>query len=261
MAQESSELAMQSIRDASQYGDIVQLMKNITESKNKTDISKHFFQYMKSKGLSSSIAFSTEDQLTCFCSKDIQCTPTEQNVFELLRPKGRLYEFGDRIVVNGQYVSFMIKNMPSDKELKGQIRDYIAVIIECMDARYQGILQNRAIGQAVNELLSISQDAIEKVKTANQKKQKLIDYVNTEISLSFHILELSEDQEDYLKNLVNKLITEQDWENENNYSTTARLETTIKKLSALFKDENNTTESQTHSEENELFADEDDVLF
>ena len=261
MAQESSQLAMQSIRDASQYGDIVQLMKSITISKNEAEISKHFFQYMKQRELSSSIAFNKDGQLTCFCSRHIHCTPTEQNVFELLRPKGRLYEFGERIVVNGNHVSFMIKNMPADEELKGQIRDYIAVIIECMDARYQGILQNRVIGQTVNDLLSISQDAMSTVKSAEQKKQEMIDYLNTEIAMSFHVLDLSIEQEEYLKNMVSKLINEQDWETENNNSIADRLEATIKKLGPLFENTTDDTSDINDTAEDTLFEEEDDVLF
>ncbi|WP_317930470.1 EAL domain-containing protein [Halioxenophilus sp. WMMB6] len=235
MAKSSSELAMQSMRDAANYGEIVQLMKAICAANDEQEISKALFRYMHQHNLLASVVFFDGDRVTSYDSKHIHCRPTELNVFEVLRDKGRLYEFGNRIVVNGKLCSFLIKNLPQDPAEKGQIRDYVAAIIECMDARYECIIQASAIERAVEDLMSISLTAVTQVEASSNLRLEMIDTLNTEIGLSFHLLDLTIEQENYLKNLVSKFLNEHSWQEDASSHLVERLQTTVEHLSLLTK--------------------------
>lgn len=256
--EETSQLAMQSMRDASQYGDIVQLIKKTSQAKNESSISRALFNYLNQRQLKSSVVFRDGDSILSFDSTRVSCSPTELNVFEILKSKGRLYSFGDRLIINGKHCSFLIKNMPHDELSAGQIRDYVAVIIECMDARCHSILQNRAIEKVISELIEISTNALSTVEKSSHRKKEMINYLNTEIGLSFHVLDLTIDQEDYLKDLVSKLVTEQDFEEENNSHIVDQLNHSVKTLSAIF-DASESVEENEHEAEDALF--DDDELF
>lgn len=226
----SKGLALQSMRDAANYGDIVQLMKNICLAREERAISGDLFRFMRQRGLHCSVVFSTTEPPLSFDSVASHCSRTELNVFQLLKDRGRLYEFGSRIIVNGKYSAFLIKNLPEDETFKGQIRDYIAAIIECMDAQCQSIQQNRAIERAIGELMDISAEAVSTIDATAARKKQMINFLNSEISMSFHVLDLTVEQEDYLKNLVNKLLTESDAEEQGLAEITEHLQSTIEEL-------------------------------
>ena len=233
LARSSNELAIQSMRDAANYGDIVRLMKAVCLAIDEEDISGSLFSFMRQRNLLGSVIFRNGDAISSFDLSHARCTPTELSVFEILRDKGRLYEFGNRVIVNGEFTSFLIKNLPVDEIDRGQIRDYVAAIIECMDTRYKSILQDRAIESSTAELMEISMAAMASVENAANRKKEIIDYLNAEIGLSFHVLDLTIEQEEYLKNLVNKLISEQDWEDDVSSQLAERLQHTIECLSSM----------------------------
>jgi len=60
----------------------------------------------------------------------------EVELFDVLKNRGRLYNFGPRMIINDSHVSVLIKNMPLDDEIQvGRLRDILAVIIEGFEAR------------------------------------------------------------------------------------------------------------------------------
>ncbi len=249
-AQESSELALQSMKDASQYGDIVQLMKKISVAADESRMARHLFRYMENRGLHCAIVFRDKNSLMDFDSSHVSCTPTELNVFEILNNKGRLYEFGKRLIVNSEPISFLIKNMPANSMERGQIRDYVAVIIECMEARYRSILQGRAVEAVLQDLVSISQDAISSVELAGNKKKSMLHALNAEISMSFHVLDLTVEQEEFLKNLVTQLVEENDTDMEDTNNIVLRLQGAIETLTTRLH-----TQKEDEPEEVESFDD------
>jgi len=200
-------MAFQSMREASHYGGIVQFMKEISMGTNEPGIAKALFKYMKERGLSCSMVFRDGNSSCSFDISQDACSPAELNVFELLHSKGRLYEFGHRLMVNDNHVSFLIKNMPDNEVEKGQARDYVAALVECMEARYMAILQNRVLGAVVNDLRSLTDEAITSIEHSNRNKQSMVDKFSEDISLSFHLLDLNGEQEQHLNNIVQDAVS------------------------------------------------------
>jgi EAL domain-containing protein (putative c-di-GMP-specific phosphodiesterase class I)/DNA-binding response OmpR family regulator len=203
---DTESMAFQSMREASHYGDIVQFMKEISIGSDEPSISRALFKYMGNRGLSCSIVFRDKEHTCSFDHQELSCCPTELNVFELLHDKGRLYEFGHRLMVNDHHISFLVKNMPTDEVEKGQARDYVAVLIECMESRYMSILQNRVLAEVVNDLSDLTQEAITSIENANKNKLSMIDKFSEDIALSFHILDLNDEQEQHLKNIIDGML-------------------------------------------------------
>ncbi len=248
-ARESSERALQSMKDASQYGDIVQLMKKISVASNESRMARHLFNYMENRGLRCAVVFRDKQSVIDFDWSNASCSPTELKIFEILSNKGRLYEFGKRLIVNSEPISFLIKNMPANSTERGQIRDYVAVIIECMEARYRSVLQGKAIEMVLQDLVSISKGAIKSVEMAGDKKKVMVDSLNAEISMSFHVLDLTIEQEDYLKNLVSQLIEENDTDTEETNHIVLRLQSAIEILTSRLSKQ----EDEDEDEDDDIF--------
>jgi len=253
--QDTEAMAFQSMREASHYGGIVQFMKEISLGGNEPSIAKALFKYMRDRGLSCSMVFRDG---TNSCSFDISqdaCSPAELNVFELLQSKGRLYEFGHRLMVNDNHVSFLIKNMPEGEVEKGQARDYVAALIECMEARYIAILQNRILSAVVNDLRSLTDEAIASIEHGNKNKQSMVDKFSEDISLSFHLLDLNDEQEKHLNNIVQEAVNTKEDDEISTDDIVDRITAATELLSLTLSEFEH---AQEHEEDD---ADDEDELF
>lgn len=199
---ESEALAFQSMQDASSYGQIVRLMKDIFTCRTYDAMAKTFFNYMESLGLSSSLYVTDGQVEQTFRSNGINCPPAEYNAYQLLREGGRLHEFGNRLVVNDVNVSFLVKNMPADAHERGRIRDYVAVVVECLQEKVISLIQTNGMETAVKDLSTISNDAISTITQASHTRKALLQKVSNDISESFHKLDLSLEQEEHLTGII-----------------------------------------------------------
>ncbi len=65
-----------------------------------------------------------------FWSDRGECCPIEVQVLEALRCRGRFYEFNNRLQVNEEHVSVLIKNMPEDEMARGRYKDHIPLLLQ-----------------------------------------------------------------------------------------------------------------------------------
>ncbi len=233
---DTESMAFQSMREASHYGDIIQFMKEISHRNDEPGISKSLFKYMENRGLACSIIFNDNKNSCSFDQNGAACSPIELNVFELLQNKSRLYEFGKRLIVNDKHISFMVKNMPSGEVEKGQVRDYVAVLIECMEARYLALLQNRILESVVGDLSSLAQEAANSMEKSQGDKQAMVDKFSMDIGMSFHVLELSLDQEDYLKNIVSEMINSKEDDEISTDDIISRIQNSVNMLTSTLEE-------------------------
>jgi EAL domain-containing protein (putative c-di-GMP-specific phosphodiesterase class I)/DNA-binding response OmpR family regulator/ribosomal protein S13 len=205
-AQEASQMVMQSLKETAIYGDIVQFLKNIMSAQDEEQIARELFNYMGPKGLYTCIEFRDGDALTHFDQVSGACSPMQLNIFELLRDKGRLYPFGQRMLVNDYHVSFMVKNMPTDEAEEGKVRDYIAVLIEGMESRYKELLRQRVLNNVTQKLESMATKLLSIVGSGQESKNALIEKYSFELQMSFHTLDLTDDQETQINAIIDKML-------------------------------------------------------
>ncbi len=227
-------MVIQSMRETSEYGDIIQFMKDIALRSEEPAIAEALFGFMSARGLNCSIVFRDKSVVHSFDLKERVCSPIELNVFDLLKDNGRLYEFGPRLMVNDQRISFLVKNLPDSEVDRGRIRDYVAVLIECMESRYTSILQNRVLKSVVSDLSDLSREAAVSIKDAEQNRLEMAEKFSMEIGMSFHVLSLSLEQESYLKDIVSNLMAEKQGELSTD-DIVNRIEVSVKQLSAALE--------------------------
>ncbi|MFT5691546.1 MAG: EAL domain-containing protein (putative c-di-GMP-specific phosphodiesterase class I) [Oceanicoccus sp.] len=230
--QDTESMAFQSMREASHYGDIIQFMKEISHRTDEPGISKSLFKYMENRGLSCSIVFNDKQNVCSFDQNGSACSPIELNVFELLKNRSRLYEFGNRLIVNDKHISFLVKKMPPSEIEKGQVRDYVAVLIECMEARYLSLLQNRILESVVGDLSNLAQEAALSMESAKGYKEAMVDKFSLDIGMSFHVLELSLDQEDFLKKIVSDMINSREADEISTDDIVSRIQNSVSLLTS-----------------------------
>jgi len=233
---DSESMAFQSMREASHYGEIIQFMKEISQRREEPGIAKSLFSYMGNRGHNCAIVFRDGDDIHSFDQSGLVCNPIELNVFELLASKGRLYEFGQRLMVSDKHISFLVKNMPDSDVEKGQVRDYVAVLIECMESRYVTLLQNRVLEVVVGDLGALAREAASSIEDSEQSNQAMVDKFSMEIGLSFHVLDLTVEQEDHLKGIVSDAIHAKDDGNISTDDIVDRIQSSVNRLSSTLEE-------------------------
>lgn len=206
----SRTMAFQSMAEAAQYGHVLQFFKNSMQCKSLEELAKHFFEMMQNLNLVTCLHFHgrvvrSYDQLNW------QCSPIEENIFELLRGVGRLYDFDNRTILNDQHVSFLIKNMPMDDEINyGRLRDVTAVIIEGLEAKYLDLEREHTLRSVLDTVQFIIDQMSEQIAGHEGRMKAQINNLILEVRSSFHALDLTLEQEDYFTQVIEKSLNDMD---------------------------------------------------
>lgn len=206
----SRTMAFQSMAEASQYGHVLQFFKNSMHSKSLEELARHFFEMMGNLNLITSLQFHGKE-IHSFDQVNGQCSPIEENLFELLRGVGRLYDFDNRTILNDKHVSFLIKNMPLDDQVNyGRLRDVTAVIIEGLEAKYLDLEREQALKKVLNRVQEITDQMSEQIAGHENRMKAQTNSLIMEIRASFHELDLTLEQEEYFTGLIQNSLKEID---------------------------------------------------
>ncbi len=202
----ATEAVMSAMTEASQYGNVLQFFNKMYLSKNVDQIKDSFFALMEDFGLKTSIQFRTSETTTYDSTgKDVR--PIELQVYENLCGGDRLVPFNARLLVNGTYVSFIVKNMPVDDEIAtGRFQDILAVLIEGLDAKAIDLQRIALLRQTAREVESSSKRLHTVMEHHEGVVVNAMNLVISEISGSFDVLELNERQEEFFTTLMENVI-------------------------------------------------------
>jgi predicted regulator of Ras-like GTPase activity (Roadblock/LC7/MglB family) len=102
-------------------------------------------------------------------------SPLEESIIENSKDRGRIFSFGNRLIINYDSVSLLVTNMPvSEEDFCGRIRDHAATLAEAAEAAVENInLRTEAIIRAneLRDLADTSRKAIEALRASFQDMQ------------------------------------------------------------------------------------------
>jgi hypothetical protein len=102
-------------------------------------------------------------------------SPLEESVIERSKSMGRIFSFGNRLIVNYDSVSLLVTNMPvADEALCGRIRDQVATIAEAAELAVGNIdLRTEAVTRAdeLRALAGVSRKAVEELRGSYREQQ------------------------------------------------------------------------------------------
>ncbi len=192
-----------SMAQASKYGSCMQLTSRLNHCFTIEKIRDEVFSYFYSMNLLGCIAFyPLNDTAQYFSSTNGYCSPVEKGVMELLKVKTRLYRFGPRTIFNHSLVSILILNLEDGTVDTDIFIDALASVIECIGARMEFITYKNSL---VNVQEQIQQAVTKTKKMLNISKhhqQEVMNEIVQNIGMSFHVLDMNIEQEEYLTNLV-----------------------------------------------------------
>jgi len=202
----ATKTALNAMAEASQYGGVLRFFNEMYKADNTQKITASFFNLMDDFGLNTSIQFRIGDTET-FDSNDKSCSPIELQIYDNLRDNGRMIAFSSRMMINGAYASFIVRNMPTDDEINnGRLRDILATLIEGIDSKLTDLQRLHLLRQTSTELSESSERLADVVRSHESFITGAMNHVIAEISGSFDTLELTEDQEKFFTRLTENIL-------------------------------------------------------
>jgi len=200
---DSRDVIYNSMVQASQYSIVMNFFKHLSQCKSIQNIADVFFNTMLLFELHCSLRISLPT-LRYFRPYQDDVAPIEKDVFELLVNRGRIFPFSNRLFINDKHVSFIIKNPPKDESELGQVRDYVAAMIEGLEAKVLELYSQTGMNSAIEDLNGNIHELKGSIKTHNQIINSVMSNMIMEIAGSYHELEMTETQESFLNGLIEK---------------------------------------------------------
>ena len=196
-----------SMAQASKYGSCMQLTSKLNQCFSVEQIRDNVFSYFYSMNLHGCIAFYPLNEIPSFFSAQKgYCSPVEIEVMELLKVKSRLYRFGPRTIFNHTYVSILILNLEDGTIDTDIYIDALASVIECIGARMEFIAYKNSLVNVQVQIQQAVTTTKKMVEISKVHQQEVMNDIVQNIGTSFHVLDMTMEQEDYLMNLVHNAL-------------------------------------------------------
>ena len=249
-----TELVNTTMMQSSFYGACLDLVSELQFVSDVESIAVYLFDFMQRYGISSAISFNAPNAHFDFDQQSFYCSPLEQQVFELLKDKGRIYEFGNRAVFNSPCVSLLIKNMPEKDTMNyGLFIDIFAKLIPSIEMSFINLLNKSKLKTTQEELKNTISDVKNAVFELQQHRQQLVDKMVLDIGLSFHNYDFTSEQEAFLSNLIESNVIKHTENSEEFYKINQKLERLVASLEQSQKQEIEETPDMSGVLEIELF--------
>ena len=246
-----------SMAQASKYGSCMQLTSKVNQCFTIEEIRDEVFKYLYSMGLSGCLAFyPVKHQAVFFSSKNGLCSPVEVGVMELLKVKPRLYRFGTRTIFNHPQVSILILNLEEGSIDTDIYIDALASVIECIGARMAFISYKDSLLDVQEQITLAVNKTKQMLAQSKYHQQEVMNEIVQNIGMSFHVLDMNEEQEDYLTELVHGALKKHSKDDVNFLEIGNLLDgalDSVDRLKSLNSDAENRKDQVEQEEEDELF--------
>ena len=219
-SQNAEELAMEAMTSMGELGTIVTFLRSSFSAGNLDALASLTIGFLSKFNLNICLQFRTEYNQKNYATQS-PITPIEEELLNrTAKMSARFAERGSRMFINYQHASLIVKNMPTDEDLKmGRLRDNLAILMEAADEK----LSLLALEEETQVALNYIQSVHEKIEAENSA---FVSNTIRQIELAFAALGMTEDQEE---NLI-RLITKSSAEFENNFKDTRVIEKQIRNI-------------------------------
>ncbi len=209
----ATETAFNAMANSSEMGTVVQFIEQIGSIHDPKELIHAIVACMRSFDLHTDIEFRLPSQTLHHTSHGV-CSPMVIEMFELLHSKGRLHEFGHRLLVNYPYISMLVLNMPvGEPEKLGRIRDHVCFIVSVTEQQLLAILNERRLAEQKEHLRNTMQlmrgkfeTLIDKLNASHKENEAVFRALQEEFEMRIPMMGLDEDQEIFIYKKVDETI-------------------------------------------------------
>lgn len=225
-----------SLAQASKYGSCMLLTSKLNSCFTHERIRDEIFSYLHSVHLHGCLAFyPINEKSSFFSSQKGICSPVEIEVMELLKVKPRFYRFGTRTIFNHPLVSLFVLNLDDGTIDTDVYIDALSSVIECIGARIAFISYKNSLVDVQQQIKKALFTTKKMVEISKHHQQEVMNQIVQKVGTSFHVLDLTEEQEDYLTELVHSALKMHSQDDINFLEVTQLLDKAVNSVDSLQK--------------------------
>lgn len=214
----ANDIAMQAMRQAAQYGAIVNYCKAAFALHSPEKLLHHTVRFFEKEiGVKVAISLTNDSQEYIEVSDQKDCPDLIRKVMKVLHTKGRVYQYREqRLVFNASGVCILVLNASTNEVENGNLKDIGAAIINVLEEKWDEVLKQQALLTISSQLQSVSTDLNTVLATLNNKKNKALQLFSQKVRDSFHVMDLTVEQEEYMLDLAQNTMKALSFDNEMN---------------------------------------------
>ncbi|WP_164084762.1 response regulator [Alteromonas flava] len=196
-------LAEMAMTQASAYGSGLELLARLNRCQNVETFMETLVNGLLAQGYHCAVEFRTEVENYSFDVDTKVCTDNEKKVFQLLHNHGRIYNFGKRAIFNENNSSILVKNMPTEGTNSYDAAiDLFAKLVPALGTRFTALMNIQTMNKTRASLNETIDKVTKAIETMEIERRENLESIATSISLSFHQLEMTDEQEDFFIKLI-----------------------------------------------------------
>lgn len=136
----ASNVAITAMNNSSEMGVIIAFVTQSISSSNAADIAENVLAALSTFQLNGSLAIRTENHQTRYYSNTLM-SPLETQLLNTAKDSAHVVSLGKRAIFTTDTITLLIKDMPAeDADKCGRLRDHLAILASCADARIKGLI-------------------------------------------------------------------------------------------------------------------------
>lgn len=213
ISDEAVEALKKNLTTSEELSMVVKFLNQCQAAKSLDDLAQHVFACLREFELDSSLLILAEPENRLWFSDGID-RPMEAQILESLRGQDRVLSFGTRLAINSDFVSILVRNLPSAQKQKDRLRDQLAIMIEGLDARLYAMQSELLLDsrrQVVLRVVDATRDLLGGLQARNLRQKEETDVImtelGTEIEKSAQRFDLTKPQQASLTKNVSTAVT------------------------------------------------------
>lgn len=190
---------------------LVQFVELSQSTKFHDAVVEKLFQFTQQINLSCRLQIQIHGN-THYFADDGMLRPIEANLLEQMRGQGQCCEFGKRLIINFSDLSLLVRNMPTEDE---NLRENLTLVLtqgaRIANAKLIALNSKEDREKQVENLVQVLESACETIGFLHQqfsdhtrKSHDVHDTVTHDICKNFENLGLTDDQEDFLNQVIDR---------------------------------------------------------
>ena len=211
-AKDALATAMTAMRNGSEIGEVNKFFEKVHDCSTFESLADEFLESLRQFGLDG-IVYLNNNIEPIIKGSISEPSPLEIDLLSVALEAKRITDFGKRSIFNFQSALLLIKNMPvEDEEKYGRYKDHICSLMNGLDSRIRSLsaeltLRGRhedTILKALAETNDVLDDVMEQFKLHDEKTRQILDNLMTDMNVAFSYLNLSDEDEEYLIQLLDR---------------------------------------------------------
>lgn len=198
------ETAKNAISDAGELASVVHFLRRSFHCHTVESLAQLIVSTSNDLGLHNSVQIRSANG-SFECGSTMPVPPLEKEMLTALKDAGRINERGKRMLLNYDYISQIVKNMPVENEEKcGRLRDNLLLILEGANSRLESISMRCELEQVMNQTRESMERMQQKQAEQKEASYQVVNAMQDEIQTTFLDNELTEEQENALLEVVSR---------------------------------------------------------